>query len=95
MEKVSGRYRIVGISLTQEGLSDFVASHGMTFPVYSGLSPSMIKTYRLGSTPETIVVSPKGVVLGSWNGAYVGGTKAAVERFSQSVFPILLLHHRQ
>jgi peroxiredoxin len=80
-DALSGRYRIVGISLTKEGLPGFVASHHMTFPVYSGPARSVIKALHLGATPQTIVISPAGVVLGSWDGAYVGGAKAAVERF--------------
>ena len=58
-----------------------MTSHGMDFPVYSGLSPSAMDSYRLGTTPETIVVSPNGAVLGTWDGAYTAGTKAALERF--------------
>jgi len=80
-ERVSGRFRVIGISLSEDGLPDFVASHGMEFPVYSGLSRSAIDAYRLGTTPETIVVSPNGAVLGSWDGAYTAGTKAALESF--------------
>ena len=80
-ERASDQYRIVGISLSSKGLADFVQSHAMTFPVYSGLTPALIATYHLGTTPETVVISPSGNVRGSWNGAYVGGTKTAVERF--------------
>lgn len=80
-EHASDQYRIVGISLTKEGLAEFVQSHAMNFPVYSGLTPALIAAYRLGTTPETIVISPNGNVRERWNGAYMGGTKTAVERF--------------
>ncbi|MGI9074294.1 MAG: peroxiredoxin family protein [Bryobacteraceae bacterium] len=86
-ERVAGRFRVIGISLSEDGLSDFVASHGMEFPVYSGLSRSAIDAYQLGTTPETIVVSPNGVVLGSWDGAYTTATKPALERFFAISFP--------
>jgi hypothetical protein len=59
----------------------------MSFPVYSGLSHSTIETYHLATTPETIVISPTGEVLGDWQGAYTGATKTAVERFFNISFP--------
>lgn len=80
-QRLSDHYRIIGVSLTSEGLSPFVRSNGMAFPVYTGMSRSMIETYHLGATPESIVISPDGLVLGDWKGAYVGSTKAALERF--------------
>jgi peroxiredoxin len=90
-DRVSDRYRVIGISLSEEGLPDFVAAHGIGFPVYSSLSTSTINAYRLGTTPETIVISPRGTVLGSWNGAYTGGTKKAVEKFFGMSIPDLRL----
>jgi hypothetical protein len=54
-------------------------AHHMSFPIYSAPSPAVAASLRLGPTPETIAVSASGAVLGSWNGAYVGGTKAALE----------------
>ena len=50
-DRVSGRFRVIGISLSEDGLREFVASHGMEFPVYSGLSRSAIDAYQLGATP--------------------------------------------
>jgi hypothetical protein len=56
-------------------------SHRMTFPVYTGFSESSLASYHLGGTPETIAIAPGGIVLGSWDGAYIGPTKTAVEHF--------------
>ena len=66
-------------------------SHSMNFPVYDDLTPAAIATYHLGSTPETIVVSPAGRVLKSWSGAFVGDTKNSVERFFGLTFQTLAL----
>ena len=53
----------------------------------SGLSPETLKTYKLGSTPQTIVISPEGKVLQDWVGAYVGDQKSQVEAFFQVTLP--------
>lgn len=80
-EQVSKRYRIIGLSLSADGLEDFVRSHSIAFPVYRDLSPDAITTYRLDSTPETIVVAPNGIVSASWKGAFAGTTRQLIERF--------------
>jgi hypothetical protein len=79
--QVSNRYRIIGLSLSDDGLTDFLKAHPVTFPVYHGLSPSLIASLNLGTTPETIAVSPTGRVLASWNGVYLGATQRGIERF--------------
>lgn len=79
--RLSGRYRLLGLSPVQDGLAEFLSSHHVTFPVYTGFSRSSLASYHLGSTPETIAIAPGGVVLGSWDGAYIGPTKTAVEHF--------------
>ena len=44
---VSGRYRLIRISLGKKGLLDFTKAHEMNFPIYSGLSSSIISSYHL------------------------------------------------
>jgi len=87
VEKESGQYRVLGISLTQEGLAEYVAKNDLKLPVYFGLSPDTLKTYKLGSTPQTIVISPEGKVLQDWLGAYVGNQKSQVEAFFHVSLP--------
>src|SRR6266480_5398132 len=65
----SGQYRFIGLSLSEETLPEYVAKNELKLPVYSGLSPETLKTYKLGSTPQTIVISPEGKVLQDWAGA--------------------------
>jgi peroxiredoxin len=79
--QVSARYRMVGLSMSCEGLDEFLALHPMAFPVLSNPSPANLASMRLRVTPSTIVVSPQGVVLRSWSGAYIGETKSSVEAF--------------
>jgi peroxiredoxin len=87
LEKEMGQYRFIGISLSEEGLADYVAKNELNLPVYSGLSAETIRTYKLGSTPQTIVVSPGGKVLKDWVGAYAGGQKSQVEAFFHVTLP--------
>ena len=86
-DQLSGRYRILGISLEKEGTPDFVKSHQMKFPVYTDVSPSVVEAYHLGATPQTIVVSAEGKVLQSWNGAYLGAAKRVVEDYLSVQLP--------
>lgn len=81
-------FTFVGLSLSNEGVREFVEQGGITFPVYVGVSPEDARTYRLGTTPETIVISPAGQVVESWFGAYSHEpTRTAVERFFSIRFP--------
>ena len=63
-------YRFIGLSLTGNGVADYVASHKIDFPVYKNPSPETLKALGLGSTPQTIIVSSEGKVLKNWVGAY-------------------------
>jgi peroxiredoxin len=87
LDKERGQYRFIGLSLSEQGLANYVAENNLTLPVYSGLSPEAIRTYKLGGTPQTIVVSPKGKVLQHWAGAYVGDQKSQVEAYFHVSLP--------
>lgn len=80
----SGRYRFVGISLDRDDSSairDYASKNGLTFPVYYEPSLATRKSYKLGGTPHTIVVSPDGKVVNDWAGAYNAELKPEVENF--------------
>jgi peroxiredoxin len=81
LDKDGGQYRFIGLSLSADTLPEYVAKNELRLPVYSDLSPEALKTYKLGSTPQTIVISPEGKVLQDWVGAYVGDQKSQVEAF--------------
>lgn len=86
-QQTSRNYRVIGLSLSDEGLADFVESHNITFPVYSDPATAVIEGLQLRATPETIVISPAGRVVASWSGAYMGGAKAELEKFFAIVLP--------
>jgi peroxiredoxin len=85
--KESGEYRFIGLSLSEEGLAEYVAKNELKLPVYFGMSIETKGAYKLSGTPQTIVVSPEGRVLQSWMGAYVGDQKSQVEAFFHVTLP--------
>jgi len=87
LDKEGGHYRFIGLSLSEVTLPEYVAKNSLKLPVYSDLSPETLKTYKLGSTPQTIVISPEGKVLQDWAGAYVGDQKSQVEAFFHVTLP--------
>lgn len=78
--KVEQSHRFIGISLSSDGLSEYANLHQLDFPIYKQPSQETIKQLGLGSTPQTIVISPQGKVLKSWVGAY-GSSKPEVESY--------------
>jgi peroxiredoxin len=87
IDKQRGQYRFIGLSLSEGTLAEYIAKNELKLPIYSGLSPETLKTYKLGSTPQTIVISPEGRVLQNWMGAYVGAQKSQIEAFFRVSLP--------
>jgi hypothetical protein len=54
---------------------------GLDFPVYYEPSLATYKSYKLGGTPHTIVISPDGKVMNDWAGAYNAELRPEVEGF--------------
>lgn len=63
-------YRFIVVSLSGDGLAEYLQSSGLKMHVYSKPLQSDQDLYHLGSTPQTIVIGPDGVVQKSWEGAY-------------------------
>ena len=78
---IRGHYRLIGISLSTDGVAEFIKAHQMDFPVYSSPQAESASVYHLGATPETIVLSPSGTVLAAWRGAYVAAARTLVEKY--------------
>lgn len=88
-QATEGRYLVVGLSVAQGSPApgDF---SGYPFPVYSDPSAAVLASYKLGGTPQTIVVSTDGRVLQSWKGAYEGEVSDSIEHFFSVKLPGLL-----
>jgi peroxiredoxin len=74
-------YRFIGLSLTDDGLTEYLARNKLDLPVYVTPAEETKQEYKLGNTPQTIVISPGGKVVQNWVGAYAGPKQAEVENF--------------
>ncbi len=74
----NAKYRIIGITLDENGLKEYMQRTQLNFPVYSGVSSYNIARLAMGGTPQTILVS-NGQVTHNWSGAYSGEVLKDVE----------------
>jgi len=80
-------YRFIAVSLSKEDLAEYIRTNKLMIPVYLSPSSDIQRAYKLGGTPQTIVVSSEGRVLKNWEGAYVGEQKAQIEAFFHVTLP--------
>jgi len=73
-----GLYRSIGLLLSAPADRGSGAALGISTFVVSADS---IRLFNLGTTPETIVISPDGLVQGVWRGTFSGIIHDEVERF--------------
>ena len=71
---------VVGLSITSDNISDYLLRTKYPFPVYTGLSDAVWRSYGITATPTSILTSSDGRVERIWEGAYVSGTKSDIER---------------
>lgn len=87
-------YRFIGVSLIEEGAASYATEHVLGAPLYAGITEEQKTAYKMGGTPQTIVISPKGAVVASWYGAYLGRQKEAIEEFFDVELPEIKLEKR-
>ena len=76
-------YKIIGLSLSDEGLEQYARNQELNFPVYAGLGVETTLTYKLGRVPQTTVISGDGRVMANWYGAYDGKLRTTIESYFQ------------
>jgi peroxiredoxin len=86
-QNAGNRYRFVGLSLSSSKLSDYVKQNKLEFPIYTDLPILTMRDYKLGGTPETIVVSPQGQVTRIWSGAFAEDLQKEVENYFSVKLP--------
>ncbi|WP_158823101.1 TlpA disulfide reductase family protein [Granulicella sp. S156] len=86
-DQAGNKYRLIGLSLTDRDLKQYIDSQHLDFPVYTHLSSATMSTYQLGGTPATIVISPQGKILNSWVGVYGDDIKGKIESSLQVSLP--------
>ena len=86
-DQAGNKYRLIGLSLTDRDLKQYIDTQHLDFPVYTHLSSATMSAYQLGGTPATIVISPQGKILNSWVGVYGDGIKEKIESSLQVSLP--------
>ncbi len=79
--------RFIGLSLSQVGLADYVRANKLEIPILTGPSQETINAYKLGGTPQAIVISAEGRVIENWQGAWTNKEKADIEAFFHMNLP--------
>ena len=79
--------RFIALSLSEIGLQEYVRDKQLTVPVFAGLSSEMISAYKLGGTPQTLVISREGRVVKNWQGAWIGKQKSDIDDFFHVTLP--------
>lgn len=80
------RVRFIGLSTTPD-VADYMAERRLNFEVYTGLTLEAVRAYRFGGTPQTVVVSPDGVVRHVWAGAYGERQQREIEKAFELALP--------
>jgi hypothetical protein len=81
--------RFVGVALQRPGLDEYLVSQHVGFAVYVLAPRADVLRTRVGGVPQTILVGPNGAILDTWNGAYLGDTKQAIETRFNAQLPDL------
>jgi peroxiredoxin len=87
VENTGNRYRFVGLSLSSDQLVDYVKENKLEFPIYTDLPILAMREYKLGGTPQTLVVTPKGQVTRIWSGAFAEDLQKEVEDYFSVKLP--------
>ena len=76
-------HRFIGLSMTADGLSEYLTANPLLFPVYAIPNPfdEQWSALRLGRTPYMIAVGAEGRIKGVWAGALATRNKSDVEQF--------------
>lgn len=86
-----GAYDFVGLSLSDVGLSGYVAGYRLDIPIYFHADHRVLQDLKLHDTPQTLVISPSGRLIQTWQGAYGPGAQGEVEAIFHVRLPGLQL----
>jgi hypothetical protein len=88
---LAGRYRVVGLSLTDRGLRDYLARNPLPFEVFVNPTAEAVSVYRMDRTPQTILLSSSGRVERVWQGAFAGRQQTEIEEYFRIRLPTLTI----
>jgi len=75
---VSRHFHLVGISLDDHNLKQYVDGEHFAFPVYSNVAPDERVRLNMGGTPQTLMIA-NGAVVRDWEGAYTPDLQKEIE----------------
>ncbi|MGA2250698.1 TlpA family protein disulfide reductase [Terracidiphilus sp.] len=80
------KYVFYGISLTNDGLSDYLQHNRLPFQVYS-VSKNTPISLQPNATPTTLVLDANGFIQKRWDGAFTGDNKREIESYFSCSLP--------
>lgn len=90
-DMIRSGYRVIGLSLSPTPVTERPREVELLgFPVLFELSEASLQAYRLGGTPQTLLISTDGTLMKSWTGAYTGRLQAEIEEYFSVRLPGLL-----
>lgn len=82
-----GRWRMVGVSLREQALEEYLQANPMPFEVTVSPDWETQVAYGLGATPMTFVIGSDGVVQKTWRGAFTGEVAIEVAEYFNVQLP--------
>jgi protein-disulfide isomerase-like protein with CxxC motif len=79
-------YHFVAVSLTGDGVGDYVKANNLRVPVYVAGRKAARQLGLLG-TPSTVVIAPNGIVKKFWRGVYQGKVGKEVAQLLNVTLP--------
>ncbi len=86
-ELTKGKYRFIPVSLRNEGLKEYVVKNKILFTVYHTPPKDVYRSFKLGKTPQTYVISKDGYIVANWAGMY-SDRQNEVEGFFDIKLPV-------
>ncbi len=85
-------YQLVGISLSSEGLEEYLKNNLLSFPIYIKPEETNGRTFVIGTTtPQTLIIGTDGRVRDVWLGAYGPDLQKRIEATLKVQLPGLLM----
>jgi hypothetical protein len=87
IEQAPGKYQFVMLSIEDAGVESYRLEKEVPIPILTGIPQSAREEFLMGGTPQTIVISPAGVVLHNWMGYYSSRTSTQIESALKVTLP--------
>ncbi len=84
------RYRFVGVAAVDAGIEGYVRERSLRWDIIKNVPLEILRQYRVPGTPQTILIGAGGIVLHSWNSAYLETAQREIEAALKVSLPGLL-----